>query len=33
MLVGPKKVFKPDLNPKNSPEVPKSCKKAQNVAE
>ena len=29
MLVGPKNVFGPDLNPKNSPEGPK---KAQNEA-
>ena len=28
----PKKVFKPDPNPKNSPEGPKKSKKAQNLA-
>ena len=28
MQAGPKKVFEPDPNPKNSPEEPKKCKKA-----
>ena len=27
------KVFEPDPNPKNSPEEPKKCKKAQDLAE
>ena len=32
MKADPKKVFEPDPNPKNSPEEPKKCKKAQNLA-
>ena len=32
MIVGPKNVFGPDPNPKNSPEGPKKFKKAQNEA-
>ena len=28
MLVGPKNVFGPDSNPKNSPKGPKKCKKS-----
>ena len=33
MYVGPKNVFDPDLNPKNSPQRPKKGKKAPNLAE
>ena len=33
MKIGPQKVFEPDPNPKNSPEGPEKCKKAQNLAE
>ena len=31
MEAGPKKVFKLDPNPKNSPEIPKKCKKRPKI--
>ena len=33
MHAGPKKVFEPDPNPKNSPQRPKKGKKVPNLAE